>query len=78
MVTLDQLLDTQRLDRITAEARQIQFGRVLLTVLASIFYGIGWITARGFGVLWLALTWSAVAVKVGWQEGRRKSAPKRT
>jgi len=71
-------VDTVVLDRITKQAREIRFSRVLLTVLAGIFYGIGWITARGFGVLWLALTWSAVAVKVGWQEGRRKSAPKRT
>jgi hypothetical protein len=71
-------VDTVTLDGITKQAREIRFGRVLLTVIASLLYGIGWITARAFGVLWLALTWSAVAVKVGWQEGRRKSAPKRT
>jgi len=70
-------VDTVVLDRITKQAREIRFSRVFLTVLASMFYAVGWITARGFGVLWLALTWSAVAVKVGWQEGR-KSAPKRT
>jgi hypothetical protein len=69
-------VDTVVLDRITTQARQIRFSRVLLTVVASLLYGIGWITARAFGVLWLALTWSAVAVKVGWQEGH-KSAPKR-
>lgn len=71
MATLDQLFDAQRVDRITEQARQIHFGRFLLTVLAGLLYGIGWIAARAFGGLWLALTWTAVAVKVGWQEGRK-------
>jgi hypothetical protein len=68
-------LDDMLVHDITARAKQIQFSRFLLTVLAAMFYGIGWLTARTFGVIWLALTWSAVAVKVGWQEGR-KTAPK--
>ena len=70
-------VDTVVLDRITTQAREIRFSRVLLTVLASVFYVIGWTAARTFGVVWLAMTWTAVAVKVGWQEGR-KTAPKRT
>jgi hypothetical protein len=69
-------IDDVMVDDITTRAKEIQFGRVFLTALAGVFYGIGWITARVFGVIWLALTWSAVAVKVGWQEGRR-TAPKR-
>jgi len=68
-------LDDMLVHDITDRARQIQFSRVLLTVLAGMFYALGWIAARTFGVIWLALTWSAVAVKVGWQEGR-KTAPK--
>lgn len=75
MTTLDQLMDTQRLDRITAEARQVQFGRVLLTVIAGVLFGIGWIVAKTFAVLWLALTWSATAVKLGWQEARTPTQP---
>lgn len=71
MATLDQLLDGKRLDRITAEARQVHFGRVVLTVIAAVLYGIGWIAARTFGVIWLAAAWTAVAVKVGWVEGRK-------
>ena len=31
-----------------------------------LFFGLGWLAARFF----LALAWCAVAVKVGWQEGR--------
>lgn len=64
-------VDTVVLDRITSQAREIRFSRVLLTVLASVFYAVGWLTARTFGVVWLAMTWAAVAVKVGWQEGRK-------
>lgn len=77
MTTLDQLLDTQRLDRITAEARQVQVGRTLLTVLAAVLFGVGWIVARTVNALWLGLAWSAVAVKVGWVEGRRAAPRKR-
>jgi hypothetical protein len=59
---------TQRmpLDEITRQARQVRFGRVLLTVLAAVFFGIGWLVAR----LFLAVAWCAVAVRTGWQEGR--------
>lgn len=70
-------VDTVVLDRITTQAREIRFSRVFLTVLASMFYGLGWITAKTFGVVWLAMTWTAVAVKVGWTEGRRKPPPRR-
>lgn len=56
--------------RITAEARKIEFWRLVLTVLAGLLFGIGWLVAKGFGVLWLAITWSATAVKVGWRDAR--------
>lgn len=65
------ILDTVPIERINTQARQIQFRRVLLTLIAGLFYVLGWTVARAFGVLWLALAWSATAIKVGWQEGRR-------
>lgn len=55
---------------ITARARQVQFGRVLLTIIAAILYGVGWVAAKVLGGLWLALAWSVVAIKVGWTEAR--------
>ena len=64
-------------DRITDEARQIHPGRALLTVLAGLFFAMGWIAAKTFMVAWLALAWTATAVKVGWQEGRKRQAPRR-
>jgi hypothetical protein len=59
---------TQRipLDEITVQARQVRFSRVLLTVLAALFFGIGWLAGR----LFLGVAWCAVAVRTGWQEGR--------
>lgn len=54
-------------DEITAEARQSHPGRTLLTVIAAVFYLIGWLAGRTV----LAVAWCATAVKVGWQEGRR-------
>jgi uncharacterized membrane protein YciS (DUF1049 family) len=54
-----------QLDEITAQARQVRLGQVLLTVLAAVFFALGWVVARFF----LGLVWCAVAVKLGWQAG---------
>lgn len=64
-------LDDVMVDRITAEAREVHFGRTMLTILAALFFSLGWITARVFTYTWLVLAWSATAIKVGWQEGRK-------
>ncbi|MBO0813548.1 MAG: hypothetical protein J2P30_00105 [Actinobacteria bacterium] len=65
------LLDRIPIDEIGAEARQIRAGRALLTVLAAVLFGIGWLAAKTVTGSWLAVTWSVAAVKVGWREGRR-------
>jgi hypothetical protein len=62
------------LDQITRQARDVRFGRVLLTVLAAVFFGIGWAVGRFF----YALAWCAVAVRVGWQAGAARGGPART
>lgn len=64
------LLEQVPVDAITAQARQVRFGRVALTVIAAVLFGIGWLTARLFGALWLALAWTGVAVREGWRAGR--------
>jgi uncharacterized membrane protein YciS (DUF1049 family) len=55
-----------QLDDITAQARQVRLGRMLATVLAAVFFAIGWT----FGRVFFALAWCGVAVKVGFQAGR--------
>jgi hypothetical protein len=54
-------------DRITTEAREIHFWRTVLTLIAGLLFGIGWVTRKTFTVLWFGCAWSAAAVKVGWQ-----------
>jgi hypothetical protein len=56
---------------ITEQARQARPGRVVLTVIAAVLFGAGWVVAKTFTVLWLCLAWSVVAVREGWREGRR-------
>ena len=68
MTALDQRVPV---DAITAQARQVRAGRLLLTLIAAVFYAIGWAAGRVF----LAVVWCAVAVKVGWQAGAVRGGP---
>ena len=62
------------LQRISREAAKVQFGRTLLTAIAFLLYGLGWLAAKFFVVLWRAAVWSFVAVKLGWQDGMKPKA----
>ena len=71
------VLDRVPVDRISAEASQVKFSRTALTVLAAVFYVVGWSAGKAFTMaawlgrgLWLGVVWSATAVKVGWVEAR--------
>jgi hypothetical protein len=68
MTTLTELIPV---DEITAQAREVHFWRTVLTLIAAVLFGAGWVTAKVFAVLWLAAAWSFTAVRVGWQEGRK-------
>jgi hypothetical protein len=57
-------------DLITEQARRVRVGRVLLTLLAGVFYLAGWAAGKAA----MAVVWCAVAVKVGWQEARKAPA----
>jgi hypothetical protein len=64
-------LDRVPIDRISAEAREVKFGRTVLTVIAAVLYGIGWLAAKIVKVFWRAVVWCAIAVKVGWTDARK-------
>ena len=66
------------LDEITAQAREVHFWRTVLTLVAALLFGLGWVTAKVFALAWLAFAWSAVAVREGWREGRKaaQAAPR--
>lgn len=54
-------------ERISDQAREIRAGRLLLTLVAGLLFAVGWSAGAAFR----ALVWCAVAVKVGWQDGRK-------
>jgi hypothetical protein len=60
------VLDRVPVARISEEAADVHPGRALLTIIAAVFYVVGWVAAKVVG----AVAWSAAAVKVGWQEAR--------
>jgi hypothetical protein len=61
------VLDRVPVDEITEQARAVRPGRTVLTVIAACLFGVGWVTARVFAVLWLSVMWSGVAVREGWR-----------
>lgn len=64
-------------DEITEQAQEAKPGRVLLTVAAGVLFGVGWITARIFAVLFLAASWSFVAIREGWRASHGPSRASR-
>jgi hypothetical protein len=55
------------LDRISTEARQVKFTVTVLTLIAAVFFAIGWVTAR----VWLGVVWSALMIREGWREAQK-------
>lgn len=62
------LLERVDIDRISAEARQVQIGRTLLTLMAAVLYVVGWITAKVLIGIWIVAAWTFTAVRLGWQD----------
>jgi len=67
------VLDRVPVDEIREQASQARPGRVALTLVAGVFFCLGWVSAKAFAVLWLAVAWSAMAIKVGWQSAHGPS-----
>lgn len=61
-------------DRINEQAQQMRFWPTVATVLAGLCWGLGWLAAKGFAVVWLAARWAAAAVSVGWADARRSAS----
>ena len=57
-------------ERITAEARGMRFWPTVLTLVGALLILVGRCAYWTFAGLWLAVSWSAAAVKVGWQDAR--------
>lgn len=72
---LEDVLERVPVEQINREAREVRFWHTLLTLIAGFLFGIGWVAAKLFTGLWFVVVWVAVAVRVGWQEGRRRDNP---
>lgn len=48
--------------------------RGVVTGLAAVLFGVGWLAGK---VVWPALVWSATAVRLGWDEGRKPMGGRR-
>jgi len=53
-----------RLDRISAGAHDLKFGRALGNIAIAPFYVIGWI----LGKAWLVVSFIISAIRIGWKE----------
>lgn len=60
----------QFVERVESEARQIRPGRTVLTVIAAVLYAVGWLIGQVFRAVWLVVSWSLAAAKVGFREAR--------
>jgi hypothetical protein len=72
------ILDRVPVDRIERRVRQAKPGRVALTVIAAVLFGLGWLACKACAVTWLAVAWCGCAVTEGWQSakaGQRAGAP---
>ena len=66
MVALDRI----PADRITAQAREIHFWRTVLTLVAGLLFGTGWLLAKAFTAGWFVLVWGFCAAREGWKSAR--------
>ena len=55
---------------ITTQAREIHPGRTLLTALAAVLFGLGWIVAQVVMAVWFVAVWMFVATREGWRTAK--------
>ena len=64
------VIDRVPVGDITAEARAVPLGKMLLTLIAAILFGVGWVVAKVFMGAGFVLAWCAAAIKLGWRQAR--------
>jgi hypothetical protein len=58
-------LRTMPVDELRAQAGEIRFSRIMLTVITAFFFAIGWCA----GASWKAVVFSALAIRYGYRAG---------
>jgi hypothetical protein len=67
---LTTVLDRVPVERISERARTASPGRVVLTVIAAVLFGLGWVTYKALAGVWFVIAWCGAAVAEGWQSAR--------
>lgn len=67
MVT--RLLDRVPTERIQAEARQVDLGRLLLNLLLGVFWLLGWLV----GMAAVGVSFAYASAKTGWQDAHTQA-----
>jgi hypothetical protein len=65
-------------DRVSVEAKQVDVGRLLVTVIAAVLWSVGWTAAKVVTAFARAVGWSVAAIRVGWREGRQPQPARRS
>jgi hypothetical protein len=63
------LVDRVPVERISAEARQVNLGRALLVLLLGVFWVLGWLV--GMASVGIGFAWAAA--KTGFQDARTQA-----
>jgi hypothetical protein len=58
-----------RVNSVMEQAKRIEFLPVLLALTSAIPFVIGWSSAKVLRLVWLAVSFIAAGVIVGWREG---------
>lgn len=68
------LLARVPLEAIGRRAERARPGRVALTVVVGLLFGLGWVAYKALAVAWLGLAWAGAAVAEGWVAARAEQA----
>ena len=71
------LLERVPIERIEEQARPVDFGRLLMTLIVGLFYLLGFIARKVALVLGVGLGWMLAAAKTGWQDAAKPAAERR-
>lgn len=64
------VLDRVPAGRVGTRTWDVRPGRAVLTVIAAVLFGLGWVAAKTSRAVWPALAWTGTALAIGWDEAR--------
>lgn len=71
------LLERVPVDRIEAEAKPVDLGRLLMVLIVGLFYLLGFVARKTVVVAGVGLGWMLAAAKTGWQDAAVPPAERR-